>query len=406
MTQTVTGETPPPPPDSPDVPPPAPRSTQRLLWARRHRGPAAAIMIALVAILAILYMQLAPKGDTVPLSTLNAGPDGGRAASEILTRHGVEVRSAGSYDAALAALRSRPDATLLLYDRNGFLDGPQLAQLRIEAARMVVITPRFTTLAALDSGITQAGVVPEAAPTLDAGCSNPDAEAAGPVAGDPGFLYAAGNGVSACYRPPGSEAGLLATTADGALTVLGSTAVLSNAGLDEEGHAALSLRILGGTPDLVWYLPGLADVSGPPSPQTLNDLAPGWVPFLGPWLVLVAAVAIIWRGRRFGPLVFEPLPVVVKAAETAEGRARLYHDSHAVDRARDNLRAGTLVRLARELRLGVGVSADDVADAAARALDRPAPAVRELINEHPPNEARLVRWSQELDKLEKEVGTR
>jgi hypothetical protein len=98
--------------------------------------------------------------------------------------------------------------------------------------------------------------------------------------------------------------------------------------------------------------------------------------------------------------------VVVKAAETAEGRARLYHDSHAVDRARDNLRAGTLVRLARELRLGPDASADDVALAASRMLGRPDGGIRELINEHPPNEASLVRWSRELDKLENEVRAR
>jgi hypothetical protein len=92
--------------------------------------------------------------------------------------------------------------------------------------------------------------------------------------------------------------------------------------------------------------------------------------------------------------------------ETAEGRARLYHDSHAVDRARDNLRAGTLLRLAKELRLGPDATAEAVAEAAARHLARPASHVKELVQEHPRNEARLVQWSRELDKLENEVRTR
>ena len=379
-------------------------------WVRRHRGPAVAAAVFAVALVVTIFTQLAPKGDSVPLSVQNAGPEGGRAVTEILGRHRVNVDSAESFGAALAALQASSDATLLLYDRNGLLDGSQLEQLTVEATRVVLVTPRLNTLTALDAGISQAGVVPESSPTLEPGCWNEDAETAGTVSGESGFLYG-GDGESesestVCYRPPGSDAGLLATTEDGTLTVLGSTILLSNAGLDERGHAALALRTLGGSPDLVWYIPGLGDMGGAGSPQTLNELAPDWVAFLGPWLVFVAVLAMVWRGRRFGPLVFEPLPVVVKAAETAEGRARLYHDSHAVDRARDNLRAGTLVRLAKELRLGPDASADDVVLAVARILGRPDGGIRELINERPPNEASLVRWSRELDTLENEVRTR
>ncbi|MGK3957286.1 DUF4350 domain-containing protein [Arthrobacter sp. R4] len=377
-------------------------------WGRRHRGQAVAAAVFAVALAVTIITQLAPKGDSVPLSIRNAGPDGGRAVSEILGRHGVDVAGVDSFSTALAALQAGTDSTLLLYDRNGILDESQLERLTVEATRVVLVTPRLSTLTALDAGISQAGVVPETSPTLEPGCWNDAAETAGTVSGESGFLYSVegDGGNTVCYRPPGSEAGLLATTEDGTLSVLGSTELISNAGLDERGHSALALRTLGGSGDLVWYLPGLADVSGAGSPQTLNDLAPDWVAFLGPWLVFVAALAILWRGRRFGPLVFEPLPVVVKAAETAEGRARLYHDSHAVDRARDNLRAGTLVRLAKELRLGPDASADDVARAVARIVDRPEGSLRELINERPVNEARLVRWSQELDNLENEVRTR
>lgn len=377
-------------------------------WVRRHRGQAVAAAVFAVALAVTIITQLAPKGDSVPLSIRNAGPDGGRAVSEILGRHGVDVAGVDSFSTALAALQAGTDSTLLLYDRDGILDESQLERLTVEATRVVLVTPRLSTLTALDAGISQAGVVPETSPTLEPGCWNDAAETAGTVSGESGFLYSVegGGGNTVCYRPPGSEAGLLATTEDGTLSVLGSTELISNAGLDERGHSALALRTLGGSGDLVWYLPGLADVSGAGSPQTLNELAPDWVAFLGPWLVFVAALAILWRGRRFGPLVFEPLPVVVKAAETAEGRARLYHDSHAVDRARDNLRAGTLVRLAKELRLGPDASADDVARAVARIVDRPEGSLRELINERPVNEARLVRWSQELDNLENEVRTR
>ncbi|TPV52152.1 hypothetical protein FJ661_07045 [Pseudarthrobacter phenanthrenivorans] len=370
-------------------------------WRRRHRAALAAVVATVLGL--VLWTQLAPKGDAIPLSVTNAGPDGARAVTQILGRHGVDVHAVGDFEAAIAKLEESSSPTLLLYDRNGFLDEPRLMALAAAAERVVVVSPRLPTLAAVSGSIRQAGVVPDTSPVLEPGCGLPDATAAGPITGESGFLY---DGGTSCYRPAGTAAGLLAVSEDGRLTVLGSTAVLSNGRLDDLGNAALAIRTLGASPDLVWYLPTLADLEPGGSPATLDDLAPGWARFLGPWLVLVAAAAIAWRGRRLGPLVFEPLPVVVKAVETAEGRARLYHDSRAVHQARDNLRAGTLVRLSRHFRLGPGATSDQVIEAAAQFLGEPAREVRELVNEHPLTEARLVAWSRELETLEKEVKSR
>ncbi|MHC6592502.1 DUF4350 domain-containing protein [Arthrobacter sp. C152] len=378
----------------------SPAATTRTSWFRRHRRLAAAGAVVAAALALAIGTQLAPRGDSIPLSAGNAGPDGAKALAGILQQHGVNVHTPDRLGAAMAALQSGSSPTLLLYDRNGLLDGPQVRALMEHAARVVVVTPRLDILTAMDSGIHQAGVVPDSFPVLEPGCSLPDAEAAGPVTGSPGFVY---DGGTTCYRPGGSAAGLLAASAAGRVTVLGSTAVLANGKLAGEGNAALAIRLLGRSPDLVWYLPTLQDVAPDGAGTTLDDLAPDWARFLGPWLLVVAAAAMAWRGRRHGPLVFEPLPVVVKAAETAEGRARLYHDSHAIGHARDNLRAGLLTRLAGRLRLGPGSTPADIITAAAALLGRDAAGIAALVNEHPRTEARLVAWSQALDKLEKEV---
>jgi hypothetical protein len=371
-------------------------------WLRRHRGLAALAAVVAVAMVLVIWGQLAPKGDNIPLSVHNPGPEGARALTELLGRHGVQVHNAASFDAALTVLGGSGSSTLLLYDRTGILDASQLRRLSDAAGRVVVVSPRLQSLAALDSGIRQAGVVPEAASTLEPGCPLPDAEAAGPVTGDSGFVY---DGGTSCYRPQGSGAGLLAVSSDGHVTVLGSTAIPSNGHLDDLGNAALAIRTLGSSRDLVWYLPTARDLDTTGSPQTLDELAPDWARFLGPWLALVGIAAMFWRGRRHGPLVFEPLPVVVKAVETVQGRARLYHDSHALEQARDSLRAGTLVRLAGKLLPGPGATADDILEAAARHLDRPAQGIKQLFDEHPGTEARLVAWAQELNTLEKEVNS-
>lgn len=379
----------------------APQSRGPFAWIRNHRGLAAAAVLAVAALALVIGTQLAPKGDTVPLSVHNAGPNGARALAQILGRHGVNVHTPNRFDAALADLRSSSSPTLLLYDRNGILGKPQLAALAAASGRVVVVSPRLDTLAALDVGVHQAGVVPDAVPVLDPRCSQADANAAGQVTGQGGFVY---DGGTTCYRAAGTT-GMLAISGDRRTSVLGSTAVLGNDKLDDLGNAALAIRLLGASPDLVWYLPSLEDVTVTGHGKTLDDLAPGWARFLGPWLLLVAVAAIVWRGRRHGPLVFEPLPVVVKAVETAEGRARLYQDSRALDQARDNLRAGMLARISGKVRLGPGAGAEDIIAAAARLLGRDPAAVRVLVNERPATEARLVAWSQAMDKLEKEVMT-
>jgi hypothetical protein len=156
---------------------------RRTGWLRRHRAIAAFSAVVAAALGLVLWAQLSPKGDAIPLSVHNAGPDGARAVTQILGRHGVEVQDAGSYEAAMAALQAGSSPTLLLYDRNGFLDGPRLLNLAASAQRMVVVSPRLQTLDALDAGIRQAGVVPDASPVLQPGCSLPEPQAAGAVSG-------------------------------------------------------------------------------------------------------------------------------------------------------------------------------------------------------------------------------
>jgi hypothetical protein len=377
------------------------------VWIRRHRTWTLVCLLFAVGVVLTLISQLSPRGDANPLSTRNAAPDGARAVAEILANHGVDVRQTESFAATMSSLAAGEDAdggtTLLLYDRNGYLDRDQLQQLRQAAGRLVVVTPRLNTLSALGRDVRPGGVAPDSVQTLDPGCQLEDPAAAGAVTADSSYLYQAAR---ICYRPSDGFGGLYASADDGRLVVLGSTKIISNGLLDEQGNAALVLRTLGSSNGLVWYLPGIADVAASEMPKTLDELAPPWVAFLGPWLALVAALAMFWRGRRLGPLVFEPLPVVVKAVETAEGRARLYHDAHAVDRAADNLRAGTLVRLARVLRLGPEAEAEAIVDAAARRLGRPSEEAADVLEARPRTESELVQWAQRLDRLEKEVNAR
>ncbi|MBF4993687.1 DUF4350 domain-containing protein [Arthrobacter gandavensis] len=353
----------------------------------------------------VLSLLTAPDTDRTRLSASNAAPEGAQAAVRVLEERGVNVVPAEDYGEALRLLGGN-GAALLLYDPNEYLSGQQLSELGNAARKSILVEPTFAQLLALAPDISQAGLVPQDvidAGSVDAGCSAPAAEAAGSVSAG-GLAY---RGPVTCFTVTGSSepaAGLFAESEDDSAAVLGFTGLLANETIAENGNAALALRSLGSADTLVWYLPVPADIPAGDAPANPFSLLPEWVDPLLAWTLVVAAYAAFWRGRRLGPLAMEPMPVVVRAAETAEGRARLYQDSRALDRAADNLRAGTMVRLAARLRLGPGSSAADVVRAAARSTGRSAADINALLNGHTPgNDSDLVAWSQELLYLEEEI---
>lgn len=372
-------------------------------WFRKHL---VWILIGVVLAGLVTYLAISSVSgakDPRPLSARNPAPNGAMAVAEILADHGVSVASTDTFAKTMDEVAERDDATVLIYDPRGFLDRTQLEDITDAVEHVVLVTPRLRTLNALEQGFRPGGVVPEATTVLEPRCDLDDAVVAGKVSAQ-GAIY---SGPVVCYPAAAKGSGIYAASQDGRVVVLGSTDLLDNQHLASEGNAALALRTLGKDQNLVWYLPGVGDVSATDSTPTLNELAPRWLAFAGPWMGIVVLLAIAWRGRRMGPLVFEPLPVVVKAAETAEGRARLYQDSRAVERAADNLRAGTLVRLARHFNLGTEATPEAIVDASAGHMGQPAPEVRfVLLDFRPENEGQLVQWAQQIERIEQEATTR
>jgi hypothetical protein len=188
------------------------------------------------------------------------------------------------------------------------------------------------------------------------------------------------------------------------VTLLASGVALTNRRFGEEGNASLALGLLGGHDRLVWYLPSLSDVPATDAQESVYDLVPDGVWWglvqLGVAVVLLA----LWRARRLGPVVPEPLPVVVLAAETVEGRARLYRRSRARDTAAESLRGARRVRLGRLLGLPARSAPTALVDAAAARAGRDPGAVAGLLyGAAPADDAALVRLADDLDALDREV---
>lgn len=371
--------------------------TARSLW-QAARTPLAVLVVVVLAGCALALATAGRGGE--PLDPESAAPAGSRALAQLLRGQGVQVVRAGTTAEAVGA--AGPGTTLLVVGSDR-LSEHQLRQLRgarNQGADLVVPAAGAPTLQALAPAVRLGAGGP--AEVREPRCALPAAERAG-TAHTGGVTYLAPADAERCYPGKGGPSLVVVGGGAGAVTLLGDAAALTNGHLAEEGDAALALGLLGASDTLVWYLPTLADVADPGAPS-LGELTPGWVTPALLLLVLVGVACALWRGRRFGPLVAENLPVTVKAGETMEGRARLYARSGARLRAIDTLRVGTTSRLAARLGLPRTATVDDIAGHVAALCRRPLPEIRAvLVDAVPAGDRDLVALSDRLAALEREV---
>ncbi|MGW7109875.1 DUF4350 domain-containing protein [Streptomyces xanthophaeus] len=394
--------------------PPATTSTAlgaAQLW-RRARGIVALLVLLLASAVALAALDSGTRHGY--LDPRSADPTGSRALAQLLEDRGVTTRVVTTAREAAAA--SGPRTTLLVTDPELLGDAQRRtvrSAMDLSGGRTVLLAPGSTALAALAPGVrTEDGW---SADDLAPGCALPAATSAGRATTGTGLRYSTTRpGATACYPGNGHPTLLVLPTGTtgGDTVVLGSESILLNENLAQEGNASLALQLLGSHPDLVWYLPTLSDTdpdaTSADEDESLFDLVPaGWS-----WAVLqlfaAAVLAALWRARRLGPLVTENLPVVIRASEATEGRARLYRKAGARDRAATVLRAAARERLAAL----VGVPQSQAHDPAAlvpavsaRLPDGSRDTTALLFGPTPSDDAALVALADHLDALEREVRT-
>ncbi|MEV0124178.1 DUF4350 domain-containing protein [Streptomyces sp. NPDC050703] len=402
-----------PPPDAPSAtagPPHGETSlapTPRRLWTR-SRGIVLALVLLLAAGVAIAVVR--SGGQHGRLDPRSAEPHGSRAVAEILGRNGVSTRVVTTTEEARSA--AGPETTLLVANPD-LLTERQRTRLHAatenSAGRTVLIAPGPRSIGTLAPGVT-ADTTPSTDSALAPACSLPAARRAG-TADTGGIRYdTLAPDAEACYPSDGlpSLLHLPAPRSQGDTVVLGSPDILFNSRLDERGNASLALQLLGSRPTLVWYLPSLSDdrAATETERRSFFDLIPAGWRWAALQLAIAAALAALWRARRLGPLVPERLPVVIRASETVEGRARLYRRADARDRAADALRTASRSRLAPL----VGVppaqahAPETLVPALSSHLRSPGQDLHLLLFGAPPgNDAALIALADRLDALESEV---
>jgi hypothetical protein len=349
------------------------------------------VMIALISTLSAYLAAPRPGGLMEAGST---SPDGAHALVTLLEEHGVDVVVAEDVDHVAAA--ARPDTLILIAQTFFLLDDDGLDRLAGLPGDRLLVAPAARTRERLAPTIRLDGTVQFGG---QPGCELREAVTAGNVR----------FGISDSFRSDGDLP--VARCYDGALvrfaesgrttTVVGSSDFMTNAGLRGQGSAALAMNLAGTRDRLIWYAP--QRLEGESSGEaSLLDLAPNQVG----WAVLQLCLAVVlvawWRGRRLGPLVAEHLPVVVRASETVEGRARLYRAHRARDRAADALRTAARARLLPRLGLGRNATPTAVTAAVAQRVGRDAGSA--LFGPAPGTDAELLELAHQLDDLERQVA--
>ncbi len=382
---------------------PAPTPATRTRTRRRLFWCAGILLVGLLIVLTIGSFRhaVSVQRSDDPRSTT---PNGNRALGQLLTDEGVDIQVTDRVDDAVAGSDQR---TLLVVASPDRLTTGQAAQLgKATYGRLMLFRPGVPGLRAFG---VPADPTSSSAGAVDPGCSDQAATLAGAIdAQDFRATYAStlGTVTLRCYPVAGGAGWLRIGGPFGPVDLVAGG--VSNEVLAHEGNAAFGMNVFGAYPRIVWLMGQRAAAVTDSDQQGPGLLPTWWAPMIVQAFVALIVVGV-WRGRRLGPILREPLPVTVRASETVEGHGRLYARIRARDRAAEALRAGARSRLARVYGQPVAVVPTEVelialSAAVAARTGRDAPAVRRLLAGPPPtSDDDLVTLAQHLDRLEQEA---
>jgi hypothetical protein len=376
-----------------------PRWTRRR-WAQWRGWLAVAVVIAAGATVVALAHQ--PPA-TEYLSPDSVTPSGTHALADVLAGLGRRVQLERTVPAAITAATA---GSTLVITSPRYLSAAELTALSRVPASVLLVGPTSAALAAFDPMVTLVGSVQPVRVTPP-DCSLRAAVLAGSVdaGGANMFVLTTTTPVQQCYNSLNGSTLVQSEVRGRLVTVLGAADLLTNAELSQQGNAALAINLLA-THRVVWLIPpAVAVPARSAGSKSFFSLVPLAAYLVAAQLVFALLLAVAWRARRLGPLVSEPLPVVVHAAETVIGHGRLYLARHARGNAAAALRGALLARLIPALGLTADASSAAVSTAvAARSAATPERITELLYGPSPRTDAVLVVLARALDDLAREVG--
>ncbi|CAI9409075.1 DUF4350 domain-containing protein [Aestuariimicrobium sp. T2.26MG-19.2B] len=395
------------------------RATAHAGFLRRHGGSLAFWLIALAAAATVATVLLWPAPSWGANDPESQSREGMQALSKVLQHHGVEVTVVRT-GAQLAELDPQRPTTLVVTNRSGYMTSEsrqRATELGHRYQRVVLLGQSTDVLRGFGvTGVGSTGL--STLTTAAADCTDPAIGQALRV----GASKDRSGWTTAYSLPPESPLGLrgcfpvdagagrshLLVHAQGNPEVLAFSdeSMFTNEQVLVADNAALALTLLGNNQQLVWFSTGVeSDDPGKPASTGLAAVLPPWWDAVQRLVTWTLVLALVWQVRRFGPLVSERMPVVVRAIETTLNRGHLYHRAGARDRAVSSLQRGTRQRLRQALALPRDSPDETVARAVALATGRDPREVQRVLNDagdvH--DDQTMVLRAQTLAQLEEEV---
>lgn len=304
--------------------------------------------VLVLAVVAGAYLSAARRTTGPPLDPGSTAADGARGLVELLDRYGdVDVldRPPGTRYATAVVLRDR-------FDRDAETD----LRAWIEAGGTLLVADPGSTLTPAVTGTVDG--------LASVSCDIPDLGAVRELPmGDAGLGLEVPADASTCTTVAGDAVVVAQPVGSGRIVSIGGPAPLTNRHLDDGDAAVLAVALLApetGT-SVAFLRPELAAGSGD---RSLVDLVGTPVRAALAQLLVAFGIVVLWRSRRLGRPVVEPLPVPIEGSELTDAVGRLLargrQPAHAAAVLRDRAR--------RDLSGPLGLPLDAPADLVAAAI--------------------------------------
>lgn len=341
-----------------------------------------------------------------PLDPRSPQPDGTRAIVEVLKQQGVDVELAYSAD-------RMPDldenTTLMVSDSIEFsYEVREALPTFVNDAGRVVFGNVSSLYDLQIHNTTKPHYAGSYAPARDSSCSDFFGGAKAISSGD-SVIDTDEEGVpepprTCFYNKEGPTVGIWPATADHPEYVWALSTFFQNNQLTEYDNAAAALTILGNNDRLVWFFPTSEFDFKDRTTAGVWSLLPRWSYSTALLLLFVALAFMFFRGRRFGPLAFERLPVTVKSSETVIQHGHLVHETRDAAWAISALQTRARRKIRKALLLPDAIGEDKFVNTVASRTDRSEQEIYKLLfAPFTGAEHQIIQRAKELDDLVEEV---
>jgi hypothetical protein len=353
-----------------------------------------ALAVVVILIILLTGWQASRVGHRpLPYDVTSTRPDGTKALSLLLEHFGAHV-DRGS--------RPTGSTALLLSDTLDRRETSIVEDWVRDGGTLVVADPgsSFTPDVVADDGTASPSAISKQ-------CDMADVHDVGSIAPGPSgswTTYDVPAATSRCYPAFGGYFLAEGALGKGRVLALGGPGPFVNAQLDRDDNSVLAVRLLkperGGS---ITVLEGQG-AGVPGGSDSVASLVPAGAS-AGMWQLVVAAVVmIVWRWRRFGRLVEEPMPVELESARLTLAVGGLLLRSRKPSDAARMLRDDANRRLAQRLGLEVGAPVAALTEVLAQRFGLDEREVREALVERPIASAdELLALARELESILMEV---